>query len=98
MASQNSTCLVTGATGFIGVNVVRYLGEKGYNVIGIDLREPDLLVKDFTADIARRITWLVADVTNYEQLRSLASKHKFDRIVHAAIFTSVTKEDEQQRP
>ncbi len=47
--------LVTGATGFIGRNLIPYLVERGYNVIGIDRHpNPGLPVTDyFEGDIAR---------------------------------------------
>ena len=33
---QNTKILVTGATGYVGSHVVKYLNEKGYQTIGID--------------------------------------------------------------
>ena len=34
--SQSTKILVTGATGYVGSHVLKYLNEKGYQTIGID--------------------------------------------------------------
>ena len=38
------TILVTGASGGMGLAVCRLLTEKGYQVFGIDIREPDTMI------------------------------------------------------
>jgi nucleoside-diphosphate-sugar epimerase len=40
-ASRRTSVLVTGAAGFIGAHLVRYLRERGYRVRGVDVREPE---------------------------------------------------------
>src|SRR5437660_463646 len=39
--SMNSRVLVTGAGGFIGHHLVKYLLTKGYWVRGVDIKEPE---------------------------------------------------------
>jgi nucleoside-diphosphate-sugar epimerase len=38
---QQATVLVTGAGGFIGHHLVRYLADKGYFVRGVDVKFPE---------------------------------------------------------
>lgn len=38
---KNKTALVTGAGGFIGHHLVRYLKNRGYTVRGVDIKKPD---------------------------------------------------------
>ena len=40
-ATPRPTVLVTGAAGFIGAHLVRYLKDRGYRVRGVDIREPE---------------------------------------------------------
>ncbi|MDG7011156.1 MAG: NAD-dependent epimerase/dehydratase family protein [Nitrososphaerota archaeon] len=67
--------LVTGASGMVGRNLVRYLGEKGVGTIPTDLSgwdsSGDLLDKDFV-------------------FRNLASQD-FDAIIHLAAITEIKK-------
>ena len=39
--TQNKKILVTGAGGFIGHHLVKYLKEKGYWVRGVDIKNPE---------------------------------------------------------
>ena len=41
MKTKQKTALVTGAGGFIGHHLVRYLKGKGYFVVGVDLKKPE---------------------------------------------------------
>ena len=41
MSNSSKTALVTGAGGFIGHHLVKYLVEKGYRVRGVDIKEPE---------------------------------------------------------
>jgi nucleoside-diphosphate-sugar epimerase len=39
--ARRQTVLVTGAAGFIGAHLVRYLKNQGYHVRGVDIRKPE---------------------------------------------------------
>ena len=39
--SQQTKVLVTGAGGFIGHHLTKYLVERGYYVRGVDIKEPE---------------------------------------------------------
>ncbi len=44
--AQESVALVTGAGGFIGHHLVKYLVARGYRVVGADLKLPEFEVSD----------------------------------------------------
>jgi len=43
---QQKKVLVTGAGGFIGHHLVRFLKKQGYWVRGVDIKEPEYSPKD----------------------------------------------------
>jgi GDP-4-dehydro-6-deoxy-D-mannose reductase len=68
--------LVTGAAGFIGGFLAKHCTQAGFDVLGIDIREPEngLAVADFER----------CDVRNSVQLSALISKFRPQRIFHLA--------------
>lgn len=54
---MSKTAIVTGAGGFIGFHLTAYLKERGYTVIGIDIKHPEFGVS--AAD-----TFVIADLRN----------------------------------
>jgi len=81
--------LVTGAAGFIGYHVSRYLCERGDTVFGIDnlneyydvsLKEARLVkLKPF-----KNFNFKKIDISNSEKIKALFRDYKFDRVVHLA--------------
>ena len=73
--------LITGATGYVGKNLVNAYASAGFEVIAL-ARNADNL-----ADLARKHIGLqtcAADVTNYQQVFDAISSYQPDIIVHAA--------------
>ena len=76
--NQNTKVLVTGATGYVGSHVVKYLNQKGYKTVGID------------RNIAQRkyITDQLPETTFYEAMHGdesvdeVFSKEKPDVVMH----------------
>lgn len=77
--------LVTGGSGFLGINVIRYLLERGADVVSLDL-EP------FTYPEATRIRALVGDIRDAHTVREACTG--VDMVVHtAAALPLYTPED-----
>ncbi len=82
MGAKESRLLVTGAGGFIGHHLVKYLKSKGFWVRGVDIREPKY--DSIPAD-----EFLVADLRDPEECRralllSDSDTGGFDEIYHLA--------------
>jgi nucleoside-diphosphate-sugar epimerase len=70
------TVLVTGGSGFLGINLIRYLYKKGYSIRNIDLVEFDY------PDMVDRIWSLKGDIRNKSEL--LLAMKGADLVVHCA--------------
>ena len=79
--------LVTGANGFVGVNIVHALARKGANVLALARAEPDPETHRFLSGVAKLVTWTQGDVRDREGLRDLVAEHGVERIVHSAAIT-----------
>lgn len=82
--------LVTGATGFIGANLVRELVSLGEN-ISIIVRDNKLNWR--LSDIANRINILECDITD-PKLQEITNKIKPDYIFHLAGYGNLPHEDD----
>lgn len=82
-----STVLVSGGTGFVGINIVRDLAEAGYDVVAVDITAPDALAEAYLEPWAQRLTWVTADLTDGEATAAIGREHDPDLIVHAAAYT-----------
>jgi len=73
--TDRATVLVTGAGGFIGHHLVKYLVERGSRVRGVDIKEPEF--EQTAAD-----DFVVADLRNYAEC--LMVTKNIDEIYHLA--------------
>jgi nucleoside-diphosphate-sugar epimerase len=96
--SKGLNVLVTGASGFVGSNIVRYLAERNHNVVATRRSsEPDPLLADYLKECSSRVEWVEVDVYDREKIMSLAESHSFDGIIHAAFMTPGSAENEARR-
>lgn len=86
--------LVSGATGFVGINVVRDLAEHGHDVVAVDVTAPDALAEAFVAPWSERVSWVTGDLVDPAPLRAIGAAHDVDLIVNAAAYTPY---DDQER-
>jgi UDP-glucose 4-epimerase len=94
---SRSSILVTGATGFVGINVVRHLAESGESVVGHDLEPPNPLVERFLEGVRGRVTFVTGDLTDRVALAALFDRHGPKEVIHAGVITS-TPETERAIP
>ena len=69
------TCLITGGAGFLGINLVRYLRERGIQVVSLDIAPFDYPERD-------SVKVLEGDIRDAESVR--AAMEGVDLVVHAA--------------
>jgi GDP-D-mannose 3',5'-epimerase len=72
---KERTVLVTGAGGFIGHHLIKYLVERGYAVRGVDIKRPEY--EQTGAD-----EFVIADLRNYDEC--LPVTRDIDEIYHLA--------------
>lgn len=73
--------LITGASGFIGTNLLEYFISKGYVVLNVDLNPPK---------IKQRIdVWKKVDICDYESFKTVVHQFKPDYILHLAARTDL---------
>lgn len=75
-------CLVVGARGFVGVDLVRQLLDRGHDVVAMDVRGDMGRLKPF----ADRITWLTGDCSNAEVILNAIGRHGVDTIYYGPFF------------
>lgn len=75
-------CLVVGARGFVGVELVKELLNRGHDVVAMDVRGDMGRLKPF----AERITWLTGDCSNTEVMLDTIGRHSVDAIYYGPFF------------
>ena len=86
--------LVTGAAGFVTLNVVRALATRGHEVIGFDRRPPDDAARAYAGAAVR---WSVGDVRDTDVLGRVFKTSAAELVVHGAAVTATTPEWERDR-
>lgn len=85
--------LVTGALGFVGLNIVRCLALKGAHVVALGRRAPDEASLEFTNDVHSQISWVTGDVTDRSGIARLVKENRVTHILHAAALTASPSEE-----
>lgn len=87
---------VTGAAGFVGVNLVRTFAAQGGVVHAMGRRPPDRATEAYAAE-GGTVRWVVGDVTDADGLRQAVAASGASVVVHAAAVT-FTGEQEKAQP
>ena len=72
----NKSVLVTGASGFIGTNILSYLILNGFTVLNVDVCPPK--------NKNHQIYWQKIDITDLEALKKCIVSFSPDYILHLA--------------
>jgi nucleoside-diphosphate-sugar epimerase len=86
MADKKKTYLVTGGSGFLGINLVRYLLDKGHKVVVLDIVDFDY------KDVNDKITFIKGDIRDKDAVNS--SMNGVDIVVHTAAALPLYTADE----
>jgi UDP-glucuronate 4-epimerase len=87
------TVLITGALGFVGINMVRLLAQQSNHVVALARRSPDPGSLRFLTGLADHITWVKGDVTDRDSLVTLTRRYEVSHIFHAAAVTATSQQE-----
>ncbi|MEM3685059.1 MAG: NAD-dependent epimerase/dehydratase family protein, partial [Conexivisphaerales archaeon] len=76
---MSKTLLITGASGFVGRHLKKYMEEKGYSVLGLDINGK--------AEIN-------GDITDSSFVFETLAKEEFDYVIHLAALTNIKQTTE----
>jgi nucleoside-diphosphate-sugar epimerase len=87
------TVLVTGGTGFVGLNVVERLAAEGYDIVALGHAAPPWHLPEAAR---RRAEIVVGDVRSVDALEEALAGRRPKRIVHAAAMTPSPERERDQ--
>ncbi len=81
--------LITGCAGFIGWKVTEYLLKEGFNIVGIDNMNSyyDVRLKEWRLNQLlkhKNFKFYKLDITDFEALKDVFKKYKFDLVINLA--------------
>src|SRR5205809_6806817 len=85
--ADNVNILVTGASGFVGIHIVKRLAERGATVVALTPQQPDPVLERFLYTVRPRVKFVQGDVRGRAELMELARRAEVERIVHGAGIT-----------
>lgn len=88
--------VVTGAHGFVGLNVVRELASRGVETLAVGRSETDAWVTRFLSDVASSVTHVGADLSIPGALSTAIGDVPVSAVVHAAVVTATTPQVERE--
>ena len=82
--------LVTGASGFVGANLVREIASRDLQTVATTIGPPSPSALGFLAECGSLVKWVPADVRDKEQVLDVFRESDVDTILHGAAITSVS--------
>ncbi|MEL6866904.1 MAG: NAD-dependent epimerase/dehydratase family protein [Bacteroidota bacterium] len=89
MSNKQETIFITGATGFLGSYILRYLVKQGYNDIRA-LRRPDSPM-NLVEPVKDKVEWITGDLLDHFLLEG--AMQGVDKVYHAAALVSHERKD-----
>jgi nucleoside-diphosphate-sugar epimerase len=75
--------LITGGSGFIGSNLVRYFHDNKHEVLNYDIKKP--------IDLFHYDKWIAGDILDFDKLNSVIQNFRPDYILHFAARTDLNE-------
>lgn len=89
--------LVTGALGFFGLNLVRYLASQEQALVFMaDIRHPTAAQARFLQPVADRVQHVSLNILDRQAIQTCLHQHQISHVVHAAALTPTLEEETQQ--
>ena len=82
------TVLVTGGSGFVGLNLMQHLLERGESVVNLSLAPPPQAAQQHLAGLPGKLKTIVGDICDDAVLEAVFAGNAISRVVHAAVITS----------
>ncbi|MEO8169144.1 MAG: NAD-dependent epimerase/dehydratase family protein, partial [bacterium] len=87
--------LITGGTGFVGINLVHHYAARGIGVTSLDLDLPDAVTRQFVSNLSAPVTFVCGDVRDADILTALVKSHEIEYVIHAAAITPDVERERQ---
>jgi nucleoside-diphosphate-sugar epimerase len=58
---------------------------------------PDKLIREYLKDVEDYVSWVTVDITHHDRMLSISEDYDISGVIHAAVFTAITKDVEQSR-
>jgi dihydroflavonol-4-reductase len=91
---NNKKILITGATGFVGSYLTRYLVAKGYTDIIALKRSTSRM--DMVTDVENKVRWVEGDVLDMPFLEDILRGYEIEQIYHCAAVVSYDQRDRKE--
>jgi nucleoside-diphosphate-sugar epimerase len=82
------TTLVTGGSGFVGLNLLQLLLERGETVVNFSLAPPPAAAQRLFAQLPGTLHSVSGDVCDADALERVFAAHAIKRVVHGAVITA----------
>lgn len=89
------TILITGGTGFVGINLVHYYAAQGMAVVSLDLNAPDAVTRQYVDGLPGRVMFVQGDVRDLGILQELVATQDVEYVIHAAAITPDIERERQ---
>lgn len=88
--------LITGGSGFVGLNIAIALLKKGETVVLYDLNRPPPAAEQHLRGVGAGVVIECGDARDGARLDAVIREHRIDRIVHGATITAGAQRETQQ--